>query len=138
MSHSVVDYRGEGFFANDVALAVWMALAVEEIDKVQSPEPWVVEWRKRLRRDADLAEGGILDPEFNEYLTGEQRLEIARKISANVLACLQQFGDTIPKQFLDLLKIGSSKEEWTGNPPSKIFLETAVQINDLLNGEKIT
>ena len=41
MGSTYIDYRGKGFEANDSEIEIWLALMVQEIDKLPQPPDWL-------------------------------------------------------------------------------------------------
>jgi hypothetical protein len=133
MGSTFVDFRGNGFEASDTALEVWLALLVQEIDKMEHTPAWLLEVRDEWHLQATAAFGFGVMPGLDRFISDEERRESILGLCLRAQTRLKQFGDVISRENLNALQTGEGSA-FTNDVPAEVFLRTARYFIKLLQG----
>lgn len=135
MGHSITDFRGVGFTARDWKLEVWLQLLAREVDQLPSPPAWLAAARDHWREQANLRINGCIDPNLDAYLIDDQRVVFVRNLAQRVYNSLLQFGEQVPRDFLNALCQLPVREQYSKDMQTELFLVYGRALLKLLNGK---
>jgi hypothetical protein len=131
MSHSIISFRGKYINVKDSVFAAWLFYAAAELSNANISEEWTKELHSKWTYEAHLAGGGILSGGFDDYLTDENRLALARAIADKVLARFISFGTSIPVSELNSMQMSGTR--WTRDVDIAHFTRVAKGVVNLLS-----
>ncbi len=133
VGYSDVNFRGAGFQAHDVELAVWMHYVVAAIDRSGDRPGWLDDLRANW---SDQATGGFgfgIVPGLDDFVT-EGRRALMSAFFRQALAEMERHGDTLTVGELDSLKAGGPDAVFSEDLPMERFRNVARLAIDLLEG----
>lgn len=134
MGSTFIDFRGQGFEANDSAIAVLLVLLVREIDKLDQMPDWLREARDEWELQGTAGFGFGVMPGLDEFITDDSRRKVVIDLTRRALHELESLGDPIPSETLNALKTGGEHSTFPHAVPAAIFLRTARYFLKLLEG----
>jgi len=134
MGSTFIDYRAQGFEANDGAIEVLLALLVQEIDKLDQIPDWLREARDEWELQATAGFGFGVMPELDRFITDDSRRYTVIDLTRRALKELESWGDPITSETLNDLETGGKNSTFTEDVPAAIFLRTARYFLKLLEG----
>ena len=135
MGHSITDFRGAGFTARDWKVEVWLQLLAREVDQLSTPPAWLAAARDHWREQATLRINGCIRPELDVYLTDDQRVAVVHNLAQRVYDSLLQFGERVPRDFLNGLCRLPQREQYSQDMQTEVFLVYGRALLKLLNGK---
>ncbi len=133
MGSTFVDFRGQGFEADDSALEVWLALLVHEIDKMDRTPAWLRDVRDEWHLQSTAGFGFGVMPGLDRFVTDDERRDTILSLSALVMLRLERYGAVIPQAELNALTTGEGAT-FTRDVPAETFLRTGRYFMKLLQG----
>ena len=134
MGSTYVDFRGQGFEADDSALEVWLALLVREIDKMDQTPAWLRDIRDEWHLQATAGFGFGVMPGLDRFITDDERRDVILNLSATAILRLERYGAVIPQAELNALRTGGEGATFTRDVPAETFLRTGRYFIKLLQG----
>jgi hypothetical protein len=134
MGNSAVEFRGKGFWARDSDLEFWLRVLVEEIDRLNCPDPWLDELGDHWYRQSQIGGSGIIDfglDELDEQMTPHQVDQLI-VLNKNAMNTIRAFGDKVPLEYLN--KTLSPERYYPQDVPTEHYLQFGERFEALLNG----
>ncbi|GIK37925.1 MAG: hypothetical protein BroJett011_17580 [Chloroflexota bacterium] len=138
MGTSFIDFKDYGFWARDPTLEVWLYWLVQEIDKLDSLPEWLKEAREEWYIQATLGLVGSINPQFDDYLLTQERVNLVLLLCERVLQWLEEQGEYLSKEYLNSLGVGGPGSEWTADVEVELFAQLGRKFVELLSGEVST
>jgi hypothetical protein len=94
--------------------------------------------RDHWREQATLRINGCIDPNLDAYLIDDQRFAVVRNLAQRVYNSLLQFGEQVPRDFLNALCQLPAREQYQQDMKTELFLVYGRALLKLLNGKMKT
>jgi hypothetical protein len=134
MGSTFVDFKDHGFEANDATLEVWLALLVDEIDRMQDAPQWLRDLREEWETQATAKFGFGVMPGLDNVVTDDARRQVILALASRALDRLKTLGDPIPAATLNAIRDWGEGYEYTGDVPAANFLRPGQYFIKLLEG----
>ncbi len=134
MGSSFTRFRDRGFWTRDSKLEVWLHLLVREIDALSNPPNWLPQVREHWLIQSTIGFQGCVSAKLDDFATDEDRTRVLLELAHKTRERLEQFGETVPKEFLNMLETGGKGSVWKNDVPAIDFLRVSQAFKDLLQG----
>jgi hypothetical protein len=134
MGSTFVDFKGHGFEANDATLEVWLALLVDEIDRMPDAPQWLRDLREEWETQATAKFGFGVMPGLDNAVTDESRRVAILALASRALQRLESLGDPIPQATLNAIRDWGEGYRYTGDVPAVNFVRPAQYFIKVLEG----
>lgn len=133
MGSSPVEFAGREFEANDAAIAVWLYLLVEEIDRIEGSPEWLHEIREAWHIQS-IGDPGIgIWPSLDRFVSNDERRLFILRLCEQAMARLRKYGEFAPKA--DLNAMGTEDgAQFEQDVPIEFFKRTGHYFTKLLQG----
>ena len=136
MGSSFTEYRGEGFWASDGAVQVWLAWLAREADASSSSPEWLRSLAAHWVYQATWGISGGISAGLDSHLDEGQRREAVVALAESALLSLRAIGPTIPAAALsDLAPDRSGGGTWTQAVETEKFCSIGEAFVSLLKGQ---
>jgi hypothetical protein len=134
MGNSYVEFRGKGFFVNDIDLT-FFARTVQHVAKLHpAPPPGVTRLIGWWDDSLDTAGNGRVELRLDEYV-GQGCIEYLCSVLEDAEAWLREIGPTISPQLLNEIL---NQDLYQGDRKTADFQQLAHQVRDLLGCGPVT
>ncbi|QBD77368.1 hypothetical protein EPA93_15745 [Ktedonosporobacter rubrisoli] len=96
MGTSFVEYKGKGFWAPDLYLAIWLGALIEVIGHLSSPSEWLVRAQRDWHLQAVLGSTGTVSASLDKLVTTDEQTRILLALSEQALTLLARYERGIP------------------------------------------
>ncbi len=134
MGATYIDFRGKGFEASDCHIEIWLALMVDEIDKLDQPPDWLHEVRDVWATQARAGFGYGVMPDLDRFVTDSTRRDLLVSLGRRALAHLATLGEVIPRDVLNSFHTGGPTSTFTEDAQAAPFRRTGEYFLKLLDG----
>ena len=136
MGHSFTTFREKHIRSKDYKVETWLFLIVKEARKMVDAEPWlrraILHWEKQ----ATMPINGCIDPDLDQFITDDHKSKVLRTICQKIITDLKQFGDKIPKEYLNEL-CGYKPPNWImEDNDTELYLVYGRALHGLLGGRQ--
>ncbi len=131
MSSSAVVFREKGFWCRDGALEFWLHLLVDEIDRLDSVEPWLSDLRDHWHEQSKIGGSGIISVGLDAEMTTHQ-IEQLIKLNKKAMASMWAFGESIPLDYLN--KTCTPGSYYSSEVATKFYVQVGEYFQALLDG----
>ena len=100
----------------------------------QSPG-WLAAARNYWHEQAVLAVNGCIDPNLDALLTDDDRLALLRRLAQRIYSKLLQFGERMPRDFLNGLCDLPTESQYSQDVETEAFLKCGRALLKLLDGK---
>ena len=135
MGTSFTEFRGDGFWARDVALQVWLRFLTEEVDRSRDVPEWLKKARDHWDVQATYGFTGCMWAGLNEYITDDTRRAIVEALAVRALEQLRRQGSVLRAEFLNSLRFDPEAGIFTDDVEAAPFIRVGEQFLDLLHGQ---
>jgi hypothetical protein len=135
MGSSFIDFKGYGFWARDTHIDLWLYLLVREIDKLESRADWLEAAREHWLEQATVSFVGLVQPQLDEYLTSQERVDLVIHLSERVLNLLYEKGGHVSGEYLNARGIGGGGYRPATTWEMENFVGVGRKFVELLKGE---
>jgi hypothetical protein len=133
MSSSYVEFRGQGFEADDSTLEVWLLLLVKEIELSDPIPSWLQDVHDEWLEQATAGFGFGISPGLDRFITNEERVSTVLKLCEGAMARLSRYGEKVPQVELNAMHTGDGAV-FTRDVPTEMFLNVGRYFVKLLQG----
>jgi len=114
---------------------VWLHLLVREVDQLREQPEWLPEAREYWSEQATIAINGLICPRLDYFLIDEADVDLMRKLVQRVIGRLREFGDIVPRDFLNDLCQLPAHSQFTKDIATEEFLAYGRALRKLLDGK---
>ena len=138
MGTTSTSFRGVTLLARDWKVQVWLHLLVREVDRLDDRPEWLLEARKYWSETATIAINGLVCPRLDYFLIDEADVALMRRLVQRVISTLRQFGEFVPRDFLNDLCQLPAHSQFTKDIATEEFLAYGRALRKLLDGKMRT
>lgn len=110
-------------------------LAPSGIDKLDSLPEWLQEAREDWYIQATVGLVGSINPQLDDYLLSQERVNLVMMLCERVLKWLKEQGKYLSKEYLNSLGVGGPGPEWMVEVEVEMFAQVGRKFVELLRGE---
>lgn len=92
MGSSYTEFKGNGFWARDGQVEVWLYLLVEQIDLIENAPEWLKALQEEWHIQATVGFNGCVTAGLDQALNTEEKRELILRLSQTVLEKLRSQG----------------------------------------------
>lgn len=134
MGSSFVELGSRGFWCNDRHAQLLFHLLADEIDRLDGPEPWLIEARRHWREQCEIDGVGCFSANLDQYAVTSERNAAVLALAERVLEATRQRVTSIAEVKGRTPRLGLSRS-YVGDIPKEWFLQVAEAFLLLLRGE---
>ena len=142
MGTSFVEFNGNGFWAHDASLEIWLETLVQEIYRWPSPSRWLTLVQGHWHLQAVGGFGGWISPDLDSFITTHEQRHLLIALSEQARRTLATYDQTVPRDILNELitdeAYGPPGRHFTVDVSSERFLAVGRAFTQLLKGEITT
>ncbi len=136
MGHSFTDFRGKHILSKDYKIETWLRLMAQEIDFLAVSPAWLRDVRDFWIDHARNYANGCFDPELDRLIKSDEQLNTLLALCRSVQSRLQDFGQVIPKEFLNELCELNPPSHILEDNDSELYLRYVRALIQLLEGRQ--
>ena len=137
MGHSFTSFNDKHIRSKDYKVETWLFLICREIEKLSDKPEWLRSAHEKWLSEARLSINGCMDPEFDEILDTNEKVEIITKYFEKGLSILESFGGTISKEFLNEVCEKSPPFHVMEDNEAELYLSYGRAVISLLKGNQV-
>ncbi len=132
MGTSAVIFQNKGFWCEDGTLESWLYLLANEIEKLDSIDPWLQRLYEHWRVQSSGVGMGVIHTGLDDHLDSREHIDQIIAIIKQAKVVLSEYGDTIPTDHLN--NIDDSENYDFSDVPTEPFIIVGEHFEALLNG----
>jgi hypothetical protein len=136
MGHSFTSFREKHIRSKDYKVETWLLLVVSEIDDLTDKPEWLNQARVCWEDQGMQGVNGSIDPNLDDYLIDDDRINMFKTLCCRVYSKLEGFGETIPREFLNRLHELESPNDIREDNVTEPYLSFGRKLKSLLDGEQ--
>lgn len=114
MGNSYVSFQNRRFRSRDSLLEVWFRLLALNLPSQQyNTDSWIHDLRDEWLFQASGLWNGVVSPQLDKYCTSQERIDVVICASDFLMEQLDKCGDTIGRNELGLLGVGSFDDDFS-------------------------
>ncbi|MFE0462546.1 hypothetical protein ACFW1A_25155 [Kitasatospora sp. NPDC058965] len=133
MGSSYIRFHGEGFWASDSEVEIWLYFLCLEIDATQDQPNWLREVRDSWYTHATVGFTGCVDPYLDRHIgADEDHREILLALADRARERVRGYSPSIPRDVANSWQTGADGSEFTRDLEVQPLLDVADKFIGLL------